>query len=72
MKIEIDDSKLVETIVKKEWKKLNLLEGSLFEQGGVPPTSLIMRLYTTVTIFYICSAYECLQMFNIKSFLVLI
>ncbi len=27
MKIEIDDSKLVETIVKKEWKKLNLLEG---------------------------------------------
>jgi hypothetical protein len=30
MKIEIDDSKLVETIVKKEWKKSNLLEGSLF------------------------------------------
>jgi hypothetical protein len=28
MKIEIDDSKLVETIVKKEWKKLNLLVGA--------------------------------------------
>jgi hypothetical protein len=33
MKIEIDDSKLVETIVKKEWKKLNLLEWTLFRRG---------------------------------------
>ncbi len=33
IKIEIDDGKLVETIVKKEWKKLNLLERSLFGRG---------------------------------------
>ncbi len=30
MKIEIDDSKLVETIVKKEWKKLNLFGSVTF------------------------------------------